>query len=92
MRVNKTTKKTISGHILQPWEDSDVYYEVIREFCDKNGDVFDYIPLQQTSSYELAESIAKRTPLTNQRDEQISVGKTNGRSLELLESWTIKSI
>lgn len=81
----------IIGHVLQPWENPGVYYEVIREFCEDNGEVYDYLPLQQTSTYELAVSIAKRTRLVNPRGEQISVWKTNGKTLELQESWTIKS-
>ena len=81
----------IIGHVLQPWENPVVYYEVIREFYEDNGEVYDYLPLQQTSTYELAVSIAKRTKLVNQHGEQISVWKTNGRTLELQESWTIKS-
>lgn len=80
----------INGHILQPWENPEVYYEVIREFCEENGEVFDYLPLQQTSTYELAVSIAKRTKLVNPRGEQISVWKTNGRTLELQNCWIIK--
>lgn len=80
----------INEHILQPWENSEVYYEVIREFCEENGEVFDYLPLQQTSTYELAVSIAKRTKLVNPRGEQISVWKTNGRTLELQNCWIIK--
>lgn len=81
----------IIGHVLQPWENPVVYYEVIREFCEDNGEVYDYLPLQQASTYELAVSIAKRTKLVNQHGEQISVWKTNGRTLELQESWTIKT-
>ena len=81
----------IIGHVLQPLENPEVYYEVIREFCEDNGEVYDYLPLQQTSTYDLAVSIAKRTRLVNPRGEQISVWKTNGKTLELQESWTIKS-
>ena len=80
----------IIGHVLQPLENPEVYYEVIREFCEENGEVFDYLPLQQTSAYELAVSIAKRTKLVNPRGEQISVWKTNGRTLELQNCWIIK--
>ena len=75
----------INGHVLQPWENPEVYYEVIREFCEDNGEVYDYLP----STYELAVSIAKRTKLVNQRGEQISVWKTNGRTLELQNCWKI---
>lgn len=80
----------IKGHVLQPWENPEVYYEVIREFCEDNGEVYDYLPLQQTSTYELAVSIAKRTKLVNPCGEQISVWKTNGRTLELQNCWKIK--
>lgn len=81
--------KTI-GHILQSWENPEVYYEVIREFCEENGEVYDYLPLQQASTYELAVSIAKRTKLVNQYGERISVWKTNGRTLVLQNCWIIK--
>ena len=67
-----------------------VYILTNPSFREDNGEVYDYLPLQQTSTYELAVSIAKRTKLVNQHGEQISVWKTNGRTLELQERWTIK--